>query len=112
MSAGFWIFLSWFLGLYLAGLVLASVVHEGGHLFCARICSIPINRMAIGCGPVLMRGRIGQLQLELRLLPFGGLVEPTALVNFEKRGPMALFFLGGILGNIAMIGAVILLHSM
>jgi hypothetical protein len=42
--------------------------------------------------------------------PLGGLVIPAALPDFQKRGPMALFFFGGVLGNMAMIGIVILLH--
>ena len=112
MSEAFWIFLSSCIGLYLLGLVAASVVHEGGHLLCARVCSIPIGRIVIGGGPVLMRLHVGKVQLEWRLLPVGGLVVPAALPNLQARGPMALFFLGGVLGNVAAIGAIILLHVM
>jgi peptidase M50-like protein len=110
MSEAFWVFLGSFFGLYVLGLFIAIVAHEGGHLLCARICSIPISAMIIGCGPVLLRGRVGNVQVELRPFPVGGLVIPAALPNLEKRGPMALYFLGGILGNFAVIGAIILLH--
>ena len=87
MSEAFWVFLSWSVALYCLGLVVASVAHEGGHLLCARICSIPIGLIVIGRGPVLMRGRVGKAQLELRLFPLGGLVITAALPNFQKRGP-------------------------
>jgi hypothetical protein len=40
-----------------------SVMHEGGHL----LCSIPINRIVIGGGPVLMRLHVGKVQLEWRI---------------------------------------------
>jgi Peptidase family M50 len=112
MSQAFWIFLSSCVGLYLLGLVAGSVMHEGGHLLCARVCSIPINRIVIGGGPVLMRLHVGKVQLEWRLLPVGGLVVPAALPNLQARGPMALFFFGGVLGNVAAIGTIILLHVM
>jgi len=112
MSEAFWIFLSSCIGLYSLGLVAGSVMHEGGHLLCARVCSIPIGRIVIGGGPVLMRLHVGKVQLEWRLLPVGGLVVPAALPNLLARGPMALFFLGGVLGNVAAIGAIILLHVM
>ncbi|MBO0757268.1 MAG: site-2 protease family protein, partial [Bradyrhizobiaceae bacterium] len=110
MSEAFWVFLWWSVALYCLGLVVASVAHECGHLLCARICSIPIRLIVVGQGPVLMRGRVGKAQLEFRLFLFGGFVIPAALPNFRKRGPMALFFVGGVLGNMAMIGVVILLH--
>ncbi len=110
MSEAFAVFLSWSLGLYVLGFFVGSVAHEGGHLLCARVCSIPIGQTVIGCGPLLMRGRIGKMQLELRVLPVGGLVIPAALPNFHKRGLMALFFLGGVLGNVTAIGAIVLLH--
>ena len=109
MSEVFWV-VSWTLGLYAVGLVAASIVHELGHLICARISSIPIGLMTIGSGPVLLRGRIGELRLEFRLLAIGGLVVPSALPDPERRGAMALYILGGVLGNIAAIGIIILLH--
>ncbi len=111
MSGAFWVFLWWSLGLYFVGLVAASVAHECGHLFCAKVCSIPLAQFGIGSGPVVLRRRVGGAQLVLRLVPVGGLVMPAALPDLQKRGPMALFFIGGVLGNIAAIGAVIALHA-
>jgi hypothetical protein len=97
MSQIFW----WFLG-FLVG----TVAHEAGHLLCARIGSIPIDRMVIGSGPVLLCGRIGELRLELRGSLLGsGFVRPVALGGFQKRW-LALFLLGGVIGNAAVIGVV------
>jgi hypothetical protein len=110
MSEAFLVFLCWLLGLYVVGLVAASVAHESGHLLCARICSIPVGQFGIGSGPVVLRRRVGGAQLVLRLVPVGGLVMPAVLPDPQKRWTMAFFFVGGVLGNIAAIGAVIALH--
>ena len=111
MRDAFWVLLWWSLGLYFVGLVAASVAHECGHLLCARICSIPVGQFGIGFGPVVLRRRVRGVQLVLRLVPVGGLVIPTVLPNLQKRWPIVLFFIGGVLGNIAAIGAVIALHA-
>jgi hypothetical protein len=99
-------------GLYFVGLIGASVAHECGHLFCAKICSIPVGQFGIGSGPVVLRLRVGSTQLVLRLVPVGGLVIPAASPNLEKRWPMALFIVGGVLGNIGAVGVLIALHVM
>jgi hypothetical protein len=101
----------WAVFLWLFGLFIGSAAHEAGHLLCARIASIPIRQLAIGCGPILARGRIGALQLELRMVPIGGFVMPAALTMLQKRWQAALYFLGGVLGNIAMIGVIVGLHA-
>lgn len=111
MSEAFWVFLWWLLGLYFVGLVAASVAHECGHLLSARLCSIPVGQFGIGSGPVVLRWRVGGTQVVLRLVPVGGLVMPAVLPDLQKRWPMALFFIGGVLGNIAAIGAMIALHA-
>src|SRR6266536_1259603 len=105
MSQVFWCLFLWFFGL-----IVGIVAHEAGHLLCARIGSIPIRQMVIGWGPVLLRGRVGELQLELRLLPLCGFVVPAASAGLPKRWAVALYLLGGVLGNIAVIGVVVWLH--
>jgi len=111
VDEGFLIFISWWLALYVIGLAAASMAHEAGHLLCARICAIPVGLMVIGCGRVLMRRHVGATELQLRLVPLGGLVLPAAIPDLQRRWPLALFFVGGVLGNIAAIGAIIGLHS-
>lgn len=111
MGEAFWQFLGWLLGLYVVGLVAACVVHECGHVICAKICSIPVAQFGIGSGPVVLRRRLGQAQLVLRLVPVGGLVMPAVLPDLQKRWRMALFFIGGVLGNCTAIAAVVALHA-
>lgn len=90
---------------FFVGYVIGVVCHELGHALCAAIASIPVRRIQIGVGPVLLRHRFGEISLELRLLPLSGLVWPYPVANF-RRSRWALFILGGALGNAAVIAAV------
>jgi hypothetical protein len=90
---------------WVLSIVVGTVAHESRHLLCGRIGSIPIHRMVIGSGPVLMHWRIGELRLELRRWPLGGFVMPVAF-RYVGKCRLALFYLGGVLGNIAVIGAI------
>jgi hypothetical protein len=87
---------------WLVGLTVAVAVHEAGHLLAAIVGSIPIRQLSVGVGPVLLRGRVGGAQLELRLLPFSGFVSPRYVTGLRK-GPLLLFLLGGVLANVALI---------
>jgi membrane-associated protease RseP (regulator of RpoE activity) len=98
--------LFWWLPGCAVGYVIGTVAHEAGHLLAAMIGSTPVDRVVIGSGPVLMRGRIGKLRLELCRLPVGGLVMPAAAFGKFLRLRLALFFVGGVLGNIAVIGVI------
>jgi len=98
--------LSW----WLVGLIVAVAVHEAGHLLAAIVASIPIRLLSVGVGPLLLRGRIGRAQLELRLLPLSGFVSPHYVTGLRK-GPLLLFLLGGILGNLALICLLALLDA-
>ncbi len=97
--------LFWWLPGCAVGYVVGTVAHEAGHLLCALIGSIPIDRVVIGSGPILKRGRIGGLPVELRQLLVGGLVMPAPFAKI-RRFWLAVFFIGGVLGNIAVIGVV------
>jgi hypothetical protein len=105
MSA-WWIF-PYLLGLFVGGIVVATIAQEGGRLLCARIGSIPIRRMVIGAGPVLVRGYMRDARVELRLVPFGSLVIGAESTNRPKRWAVVLYFLGGVLGNVAVIGVLV-----
>jgi membrane-associated protease RseP (regulator of RpoE activity) len=110
MGQTVWIFLSWFLGLYFLGLAVGTVAHKAGHLLCARIGSIPLRRMVIGWGPVLVRGSIGDVQVELRLVPLGSWVTCAETANMPKGQAVAFYVLAGILGNVAVIGVIVWLQ--
>src|SRR2546430_11146214 len=105
MSA-WWIF-PYLLGLFVGGMIVATMAHESGRVLCARIGSIPIRRLVIGAGPVLVRGYVRDARMELRLVPFGSLVICAESTNRPKRWAVALYFLGGVLGNVVVIGVVV-----
>jgi hypothetical protein len=106
----FWSILLYLAGFFVGGTVVATMAHEGGHWLCARIGSIPIRRMVIGCGPVLVRGYVRHAQVELRLVPIGSLVIGAESTNRPKRWAVPLYFLGGVLGNVGVIGVVVWLY--
>jgi hypothetical protein len=89
---------------WLVATLIAIAAHELGHLLWARIAFL-----SIGAGPRLFGGKFGELQWEFRALPFSGFVVPRRVVVSTPR--MILFYLGGILGNAAVIGVVAVLDQ-
>jgi hypothetical protein len=89
----------WFLLAYAIGVV----CHEAGHLLLGLLGSIPIRLISIGAGPVVLRGRIGETTLELRLLPLSGFVFHYPLLHY-RRFRHVLFLLGGVLANAMVVG--------
>jgi hypothetical protein len=87
---------------FFVGLSIGALCHELGHAMFAAIGSMPIRLISVGRGPLLWRGRYGETWFELRVLPFGGFVRPYPLVNYRWYW-WALFVLGGVLGNVAVI---------
>jgi len=86
-----------------AGLVVGVVFHEGGHALCAVVSNIPGRLVSIGVGPLLLHGRIGETQLEWRLLPLAGYVAPYPKFAADRRLAEAFFIIGGVLGNVFLI---------
>ena len=101
--------LSWIV-LFLFGLVIGTVMYKAGRLLWARVGSIPIRRIVIGRGPVLTRGRLGDMRVELRLVPTGMVVICAESASAPKRSAVLLYFLSGVLANIVVIGVIIWLH--
>jgi hypothetical protein len=94
----------WDCFVFLVGWSIGIVFHELGHLTFAAIGSIPVYQIRIGAGPLLWRSRFGDTWLELRVLPLsGGAVQPYPVVKKYHRFWRALFLLGGVLGNLAVI---------
>lgn len=91
-----------------AGLVIAIAIHEAGHALAAAAVSIPIRLLSVGVGPLLLRGHIGNMRWELRLLPFVGFVLSKSIAGIRKHH-QALFILGGVMGNLAFVCLVALL---
>jgi len=87
----------------IVGFVVGLVAHEAGHCACAALASMPIKKIRIGVGPVLMRARLGKVELALHALPIGGLVQ-VEINRTTTRLRLAVFVLGGILANVALLG--------
>src|SRR5712671_6946450 len=94
----------------LTGWVIAVAAHVAGHVLCASLCRIPIQLICVGEGPVLLRGRIGNIQLEFRALSLAGFVVPDPFSPIP-RGWRLLFALSGVLANGAVIYAAWRLKS-
>lgn len=86
------------------GLAGGIACHEFGHMLCAMLLSAPVELVSIGIGPVLWHCRIGETRFELRAVPCAGFVRcDPPIVNRLSR---LLFLLGGVLGNVVLIGLV------
>ena len=57
--------------------VAALVLHELGHYFAARVCTVPIKQAGFGWGPKLGGVRVGKVDYQLRLLPIGAYIQPN-----------------------------------
>jgi hypothetical protein len=101
--------LSW-VGLLLLGLAIGTVAYKAGRVLWARVGSIPIRRIVIGRGPVLTRGRLGDMRVEVRLVPTGMVVICAEQASAPKCSAVLLYLLSGVLANIVVIGAIIWLH--
>jgi len=103
-------FMASWIGLFLLGLVVGIVTYKAGRVLWARFGSIPIRRIVIGRGPVLTRGRFGDMRLEVRLVPTGMVVICAEQASAPKCSAVLLYLLSGVLANIVVIGAIIWLH--
>jgi len=55
-------------------------------------------------------GSIGDVQVELRLVPLGSWVTCAETANMPKGQAVAFYVLAGILGNVAVIGVIVWLQ--
>lgn len=94
-----------------AGTVLGVLAHEAGHAAFAVLGALRIERIMIGVGPVLVRKRIGAVDLELRAIPFSGFVKPVSYETASRLG-VVLFTLGGVIGNVAVLGVLALVDAL
>ena len=93
----------WFLAAVPVSLALGTIFHEGGHYFFAWVVGIPVRRVLIGSGPIVLSHQFDDTSVELKLFPFGGgvLFYPDLLV---RKYRWALILVGGVLGNILVLG--------
>jgi regulator of sigma E protease len=93
--------------IYLYSILIVSLiilVHELGHLFAARLVSIPVKTFSIGFGPRLIGFAKGGIDYRLSLIPLGGYIEPAITTEDELFAiPLyrrVVFTLGGVVANI------------
>ncbi|MFO1171031.1 MAG: site-2 protease family protein [Hyphomicrobiaceae bacterium] len=98
------------LGWFLAGLMLASCVHELGHLVFAKLTSTPVRKMTIGIGPALLSMRLRTVDVEVRLIPIGGLVERDTTLTVDRRA-LLLVIAGGGMTNLLFASALLAVHA-
>ena len=82
----------------MVSLLAAIVLHELGHFFAARICSIPVKQAGLGWGPKLCGVRLSQVDCQLRLLPLGAYIQMDMRVLQSRPLMQQLFVLGAGIG--------------
>src|ERR1051326_8462700 len=76
----------------------ALVLHELGHYFAARVCSVPIKQAGFGWGPKVFGIRVNRVDCQVRLFPVGAYVQMD--ITALQRRPLLqqLFVLGAGIG--------------
>jgi len=70
--------------LFLVGLSLVILAHESGHFIAAKLCGMKVLRFSLGFGPILVSRKVSGTSFELRLIPFGGFIQPLNSENDLK----------------------------
>ena len=78
--------------------IVALVLHELGHYFAARLCSVPIKQVGLGWGPKLCGVRVNTVDYQLRLLPVGAYVQMDMIALQRRPLLQQLFVLGAGIG--------------
>jgi hypothetical protein len=94
-------FLSFVVALCVLGII-DSFIHEGGHVLCGLWYGVPLARVRIGVGPVLLRCRVGRVPLDLHMIPIGGRVDHQYLPISRRQ--RIVMYAGGI--GASVIGAI------
>jgi regulator of sigma E protease len=78
-----------YIALAIASLGFLIVVHEGGHYFVARWCSMRIERFSVGFGPGILKHKSEKTGTTFQLapIPFGGFVEIRGMNIVEEVDP-------------------------
>ena len=79
-------------------LLAAIVLHELGHFFAARVCSVPVKQAGLGWGPKLYGVRLSKVDCQLRLLPIGAYIQMDMRVLQSRPLFQQLFVLGAGIG--------------
>lgn len=82
------------------------VLHELGHYFAARICSVPVKQLGLGSGPKLFGFRVSKVDCQIRLFPVGAYVQMDMRVLQRRPLIQQLFVLGAGIGVNLMLCAL------
>ena len=83
--------------------ITALVLHELGHYFAARVCTVRIKQAGFGWGPKLWGVRAGEVEYQLRLLPIGAYIQMDMIALQARPLWQQLFVLGAGIGmNLAL----------
>lgn len=69
--------------------VLSPIVifHEFGHYLACRLTGIRVNEFSFGFGKILWHKKVGDTDYQIRLIPFGGFVEPAGQMFHPVDAP-------------------------
>jgi hypothetical protein len=79
--------------------------HELGHALVGRALGLRVFAVALGSGPRLAHGRVGDTDVDVRLLPFGGNTVVVPLTPGRAR--LAICVLAGPLANLTVVVATL-----
>ena len=82
----------------IASFFAALVLHELGHYFAARMCSVPIKQAGFGWGPKLFGVRMSEVDCHVRLFPVGAYVQMDMVALQRRPLFQQLFVLGAGVG--------------
>ena len=87
-------------------LLAAIVLHEMGHFFAARLCTVPIKQAGLGWGPKLYGVRYNQIDYQVRLLPIGAYIQIDMPALQRRPLLQQLFVLGAGIGVNLMLAVI------
>ena len=81
--------------------IIATLVHELGHLVAARLCNVPASELGLGMGRKLATLFLGSLKISFGVLPTGSFVMLDGTILKQRSLRAQLFVhLGGIIFNL------------
>lgn len=87
-------------------LLAAIVLHEMGHFFAARLCTVPIKQAGLGWGPKLYGVRYNEIDYQVRLLPIGAYIQMDMPALQRRPLLQQLFVLGAGIGVNLMLAVI------
>ena len=63
------------------------IIHEFGHYIACRLTGIRVEQFAFGFGKILWHKKVGDTDYQIRLIPFGGFVEPAGPMFHPQDSP-------------------------